>query len=159
MWVINWSCFGTVFCVKIEEQLHQKPVANCQWTICGLLNYWSFVRRLLVIFSVDCWPFCQHTVYWQSASLSADSLPTVSLTDVWGGCSSLPSLELWSMQVGSNCDIHVTFFSLQVKSNDDDFGWGVVLNFQKKANQKVNLALHLHFFDPHLPCCLPSLLS
>ena len=37
------------------------------------------------------------------------------------------------------------FFSLQVKSNDDDFGWGVVLNFQKKANQKVNLALHLYF--------------
>ena len=26
----------------------------------------------------------------------------------------------------------------QVKSNSDDFGWGVVLNFQKKANQKVN---------------------
>ncbi|XP_073227309.1 exosome RNA helicase MTR4-like [Porites lutea] len=25
---------------------------------------------------------------------------------------------------------------IQVKSNSDDFGWGVVLNFQKKANQK-----------------------
>ena len=29
----------------------------------------------------------------------------------------------------------------QVKSNNDDFGWGVVLNFQKKANQKVNKKL------------------
>ena len=29
----------------------------------------------------------------------------------------------------------------QVKSNSDDFGWGVVLNFQKKANQKVNKKL------------------
>lgn len=25
---------------------------------------------------------------------------------------------------------------IQVKSNDSDFGWGIVLNFQKKANQK-----------------------
>ena len=34
---------------------------------------------------------------------------------------------------------YITFS--QVKSNSDDFGWGVVLNFQKKANQKVNKKL------------------
>ena len=45
----------------------------------------------------------------------------------------------------------------QVKSNTDDFGWGVVLNFQKKANQKVskkkkNMQMSKKMYGP---CSIP----
>ena len=38
------------------------------------------------------------------------------------------------------CQILTIFCSYyKVKHNDMDFGWGCVLNFQKKANQKVHI--------------------
>ena len=34
--------------------------------------------------------------------------------------------------------IIIIIIKMQVKNEDDDFGWGVVINFRKKANQKMS---------------------
>ena len=31
---------------------------------------------------------------------------------------------------------------VRVEHDDEDFGWGCIVNFQKKANQKVSCLLH-----------------
>lgn len=49
----------------------------------------------------------------------------------------------------------------QVKNEGDDFGWGVVVNFSKKSNVKVNFALEelwgvSNFMSSHFSFLSPS---